>query len=372
MKQIFTSIVLLISSLSFAQNGLENIIVEKYYKSSALDTVANADGGVLPVGSVTYRIYADLLPGYTFQAAYGIDVIPAGISAGDHELRISTSTKFFNHEVRGNTSPTYTKNHAKTNTVMLDSWLSGGAACAGNFGILKSEDDSIMTVVNIDNILMNADTSCGIPLNQQDGLIAGSPQSVTFLGIDSEIAILGSENVGPNGQLISTYNGSWAVLGGAVGPDNLSNKVIIAQLTTDGIFSFELNIQIGTPNGDIQKYVAKNPMPDEILLESLTYTAIPDSTSSAFTKYSNSSANSIMLYPNPVKDFFYVQLLENKKLSNAVATLYSSDGRTVKTINYQNLNSAELYKIDSSELTDGIYFLEIKADNFISQSKIIK
>jgi len=113
-------------------------------------------------------------------------------------------------------------------------------------------------------------------------------------------------------------------------------------------------------------------MPDEILLESLTYTAIPDSNSSAFTKYSNSSANSIMLYPNPVKDFFYVQLLENKKLSNAVATLYSSDGRTVKTINYQNLNSAELYKIDSSELTDGIYFLEIKADNFISRSKIIK
>jgi len=255
---------------------------------------------------------------------------------------------------------------------MLDSWLSGGAACAGNFGILKSEDDSIMTVVNIDNILMNADTSCGIPLNQQDGLIAGSPQSVTFLGLDSEIAILGSENVGPNGQLISTYNGSWAVLGGAVGPDSLSNKVIIGQFTTDGIFSFELNIQIGTPNGDVQNYVAKNPMPNEILLESLTYTAIPDSTSSAFTKYSNSATSSILLYPNPVKDFFYIQLLENKKLSNAVATLFSSEGRIVKTIKYETFNNAELYKIDSSELSDGIYFLEIKANNFISRSKIIK
>jgi hypothetical protein len=54
MKQIFTSISLLTFSFSFAQNGLENIIIEKCYKYSSQDTIANADGGILPVGSDTY------------------------------------------------------------------------------------------------------------------------------------------------------------------------------------------------------------------------------------------------------------------------------------------------------------------------------
>ena len=47
---------------AYAQNGLENIVVEKYYVSNAADaagSIAN-NGGALPVGAVTYRIYADM------------------------------------------------------------------------------------------------------------------------------------------------------------------------------------------------------------------------------------------------------------------------------------------------------------------------
>ena len=47
--------------------------------SDANDATQNATGGVLPVGSVTYRIYVDMLPGYKFQAAYGVP---------GHEMRI--------------------------------------------------------------------------------------------------------------------------------------------------------------------------------------------------------------------------------------------------------------------------------------------
>jgi hypothetical protein len=46
---------------------------------------------------------------------------------------------------------------------------------------------------------------------------------------------------------------------------------LIAQITTDGDFSFELNIQIGTPYGGVENYVAKNPVGNEIMLPSLTY-----------------------------------------------------------------------------------------------------
>ena len=64
MKKIFLLAVLFSVSILSKAQGLENIIVEKFYISDANDAAANLDGGVLPVGSVTYRIYADMLPGY--------------------------------------------------------------------------------------------------------------------------------------------------------------------------------------------------------------------------------------------------------------------------------------------------------------------
>jgi hypothetical protein len=158
-KKLLSMFFLFLCVYSNAQNGLENIIVERYYVSNAADATGSI--GVLPAGSVTYRVYADMLPGYTFQAAYGVP---------NHELRIATSTTFFNNEDRGATTPTYSKVNAAKNTVMLDSWFSVGAACSGNYGILKSEDKGVVTVVNANGILHNADPSAAIVLTSQDGL----------------------------------------------------------------------------------------------------------------------------------------------------------------------------------------------------------
>ncbi len=46
---------IIISIFAYAQHGLENIFVEKYYISTAKDTINSAIGGKLPIGSVTYR-----------------------------------------------------------------------------------------------------------------------------------------------------------------------------------------------------------------------------------------------------------------------------------------------------------------------------
>lgn len=273
MKKILLGALLLLNGYLQAQNGLECIVVEKYYVSNANDTAVNSTGGVLPVGSVTYRIYADMLQGYTFQAAYGVDAAPTGapgtISSGDHELRLQTSTLFFNNQDRGATSPTFAKSRCADNTVMLDSWLSVGAACSGNYGILKSADNGVANVVNGDGVLQNNDALAGIPLTTQDGLIAGTPGTVTEVGITNDILVFDNQNDGTNGPLFSTYNGSWACLGGCSGPDTIDNKVLIAQITTDGIFTYELNIQIGTPGGGIERYVARNPVGAEISLPCL-------------------------------------------------------------------------------------------------------
>lgn len=264
MKKIisFFLALFLISQLGYSQNGLEGIIVEKYYISNASDAAGSS--GVLPAGSTTYRIFIDLLPGYTFQAAYGV---------ANHELRFHTSTSFFNNEDYGSTTPTFSKTNARNNTVMLDSWLSGGASCGGNYGILKVEDGVAggTNVVNVNGLLANNDPLAGIPLTTQDGIYAGTTPSVTILGFTpTELNVIDATSNA--GNLISTYNASWAVLGGSTGPIPSVNKILIAQFTTNGTFSFKLNIQIGTPTpGVSQNYVAENATGSEIQFPALIY-----------------------------------------------------------------------------------------------------
>ena len=89
MKKTFTKFILfgflLIGANAEAQNGLDSIIVEKYYISNAADSIGSIGYGNLSIGSVTYRIYVDMKPGYKFQMAYG---------NANHPLSISTSTSF--------------------------------------------------------------------------------------------------------------------------------------------------------------------------------------------------------------------------------------------------------------------------------------
>ena len=250
-----------------AQNGLEGVVVERYYVANAADAAASS--GALPVGSVTYRVYADMLPGYKFQAAYALP---------SHHLFIKTSTKFYNNENRGATTPTYTKAQAATETVMLDSWLSVGAAAAGQFGVLKSEDNVALggpTVVHPAGILANTDASIGIPVTTQDGLWTGAPQSVTFVGPQaSDGAAANFDATSQAGGDFTCDNMAWSALSGAVGPTS-SNKVLLGQFTTDGIFDIQLNMQIGTPSLGAEKYVASNPAADEIMIPSLRQTLYP-------------------------------------------------------------------------------------------------
>lgn len=262
LRVAFILIFSLIKTLAISQNGLESIIVEKYYISDANDTASNKFSGKLPIGSVTYRIFVDMLPGYRFQAAYGDK---------NHELRIATTTQFFNHS-QGDIIPNViVPDYLKENTLMLDSWLSAGAGAGFNYGILKQDDDTVETVVHEKSFLQNENPLAGIPVKQRDGLLVGVPPRVSIFGIDSAITIF---NKTTNGSVFTTKEGLWGCLAGAKGVDSLNtNRVLIAQLTTDGDFSFELNLQIGKPKETPQKYVAKNPLEKEIQLQGLIYQA---------------------------------------------------------------------------------------------------
>lgn len=364
MNKILTLLVsLALFSQTLKAQGLENVIVETYYISEGNDTVANSTGGVLPVGSVTYRIYLDMLPGYTFQVAYGVAA---------HELRIETTTLFWNNEDRGSTSPNFSFNNAQKNTVMIDSWLTCGSACNGYFGIPKVNDNGVGNAVNqfTPQVLQNNSPSLGIPLTQQDGLIAGTPPAFSELGITNDISVFDNQNDGTNGPVFSTSNGSWFVLGGTSGPDT-SNKVLIAQITTDGQLCFKLNVQLGTPTpGVSENYVWSNPQGNEILFSGLQWCS--SGVGVAENTGEKGSDLWFSVYPNPSQDVFGMWVYASREPGRYSYQVSSIDGRVIEQRSLGELAFDQMQMIDLSQHEAGIYLVTLQANGRSATRKVIK
>jgi len=355
-----------ISLYAQTTKGLEKVIVERYYVSNAAD--ASASAGTLPVGSVTWRVYLDLLPGYKFLAAFGDK---------KHTLSITTKTSFFNNEDRGSTTADYSKTNAAKNTVMLDSWLTAGAACAGNFGILKSEDNGVATVVNAQGVLKNADPKAGLPLTTQDGLIAGKPGLIGFLGLENVIGVFDATSQAGNNFTVT--DGTWYCLEGAMGPDSAKNKVLIAQLTTDGELSFKLNVTIGKGDGKSEFYVAENPgyrdgaIGEAPILELLdsTLTFNSSKVTGPVTNVTNEFVkNEISVYPNPTRNIFHIAFTADFTEGNY--TIYNIAGNRIQTKNITKNRGRYDEKVDLSNYPNGIYFVKIQSKAINSTFKIIK
>ena len=263
----------------FAQ--LENVKVEKYYISDINDAT-DTTGGSLPDRSTTYRVYIDLARGSKLTKIYG-DV--------NHALKFSSTEDFFNNKADGQT---FAKNFSKVrlgeNTVALDTWLTLGqatrSAAKTYFGVLKTEDSSGSFIGGENNdggsagvlggLLSNNDPAAGIPLIDADGYdtMATLPANWADYGIldlssGADSTIFGSEK--PGREFISYDAGLQC--SGVQGVNRDSNLVLVAQLTTRGEISFELNLELVDSNGLTTKYVANDSvlMPGEVLFRNLKY-----------------------------------------------------------------------------------------------------
>lgn len=238
--------------------GLEDIIVETYYVSG--DAEASIPGNsALPTGSVTYRIFIDMKPGYKLQSVFG---------APEHEMILRTGTYFYNDPMHGHyISNLIMDRMLPGHALMLDSWIAMGAGSQQRYGILKSDDDTLYTIVNLSDpqVMQGAHPLTGIPVKQHDGIITGDtlPPRVSQLGLDTLLNVLFKQNIPQNGYEFRTSNGGWGCLGGAQGVDPDKNHVLIGQFTTNGDFYFEFNIQIGSAEHGVEQYVARNPMGKE-------------------------------------------------------------------------------------------------------------
>ncbi|MCB0815412.1 MAG: hypothetical protein KDB87_19885, partial [Flavobacteriales bacterium] len=249
--------------------GLEGLIVETYYIAEPNDA-ADTDGmGNLIQGATTYRIYVDMAPGYTLEAVYG---------APAHTLEMQTSTFFYNQEDRGEaTGDLIDGTRLDENTLAIDSWLTFGAAADGYWGVPKVDDPdgSIVGGANNDGgsnavpggLLVNNDPNAGVELTVADGLVPMAASGVTTIGFANLDAFETNTE-----SLFTTNSGAWSVLGGIAGLDPAGeNRILIAQVTTNGDFSFELNMRLGVPGGGTEDWVASNPQGAERTCSSLTY-----------------------------------------------------------------------------------------------------
>jgi hypothetical protein len=222
--------VLLLSANSFAQ-GLEGIIVEKYYIPNAADVAAHtANGSVttaLTTNSVVYRVYVDMAANYKLTNVWGNTA---------HPLTINTTTAFFNDGNGMDVSTGFTPNSWRANTAALDSYLTMGNVVSGKQGVLKSEDTD-GTVGNIQSILANNPGGCyGDPImgtSGKDGMISGTNNGYSNLGLPTSLNIFDQTS----GGAFVMNAGSLAVLAGVSGPTS-TNKVLIGQFTTNGVFTF--------------------------------------------------------------------------------------------------------------------------------------
>jgi hypothetical protein len=257
----------LLAGSAFSQ-GLQGIVVEKYYTANAADVAGQEGGATVPLttSSVTYRVYVDMAAGYKFNQIFAVP---------GQSLTVNTTTAFYNdpgYGVATNPGSISTTNMAKK-TTMLDSWFTTGGVVAGKSGVLKSEDTD-GAITNTNGLLTNNPGGCfGLPIQgsgAQDGYLPnGVSPNLTYaapnaLGGFSSLAVLDQTS----GGSITITDGALAALGGIVGATS-SNMVLIGQFTTTGQLSFSLNVQIqNISTGAAENYYA-NPTGSQLTHASL-------------------------------------------------------------------------------------------------------
>ncbi len=268
MKNILILIFTLLVISASAQDAIRNVIVETYYVSDAKDA-SDTTGGKLEVGSKTYRIYIQMKPGCKLLSVYGDNT---------HLLKIASTAPVFNNLSYGETFGKDMKtSNLRKNTVALDSWLTLGQttrkAAITNFGVLKSQDKNGSLIGGVNNdggsaefpggLLTNNDALAGPALTVADGMdsladVESNWINYGFIDMVSgeDSTIFGSVKAG--NEFVS--NDAYLSNTGVMGVNADSNLVLVAQLTTKGEISFELNVQVSDPDVDNSfrnYYVAK-------------------------------------------------------------------------------------------------------------------
>jgi hypothetical protein len=352
-----------------AQKGLERVIVERYYIADEKDSIdASNNGAVSPlrVGAITYRVFADLAPGYKFIQMYGDE---------NHDFKVNTTTSFYNDPNFGAVFPQgISVNNTKKNTTLIDSWFSVGGTATGKMGIPKSQDTDGSIGNNLGLLANDAGGEFGAPITGalgKDGMMPGNPVTPNVLGLTTELDIFDQTD----GNSFKTNNGTIVALGGVQGIND-SNVVLLGQFTTNGEFSFELNLQLGTPtSGGSELYVAKNAIKDEILFPELIYTSKVDedtTTNTASLSALSSKSPIVTITPNPTQSKFNLKIENIQAATNNSFVIQDVSGVILENQEFGFVNESYSKLIDLSQFPAGVYFVKVSLGDNITTHKVVK
>ncbi len=373
MKKI-TLFFALMAAVSFSKaQGLDGIIVEKYYLSDAADAANATNNGAaspLNVGSVTYRVFVDMAPGYKFVQMFGNQDALGNVL---HPLIFKTTTNFYNDPNNGQIFPqSNSLNNTKKNTTLIDSWLSVGGVCAAKMGVPKNEDTD-GSIGNTQGILANnAGGAYAPPINgsgAQDGLATGSPLTPNALGLGNSTDVFDQT---PGGTF-SVTNGAIAGLGGVVGTTT-TNAVLIGQFTTDGVFSFSLNVQISnTVTNVAEVYVPSNPSASETAVPALGYSSAGTGTATGLQVINATGDQTLLsVYPNPTKGMFTISAINVKENAANAYSVYDATGKLVLSKSFEKASGNIAESIDMTGFYSGLYFVNINLNGTVSTRKVVK
>lgn len=358
-KSLLLIAIVLTSFLAFSQVGLEGIVVEKFYISDLADSTDAGDNGAvypLHLGSTTYRVYANLLPGYKVIQMFGTP---------EHTLNVHTTTAFYNDPNYGFKVYQGTSvNNTKKNTTLIDSYFTFGGVATGLCGVLKTEDTD-GTIGNNQGILANNDALAGLPITGMDGvdgLMPGAPILPNVLGITTELDIF-DQTVGND---FTTNNAAIAALGGVEGVTP-SNHVLLGQFTTDGVFSFRLNLQLSTPiAGESQIFVPDSALSGEFVDTTLVYTTAPVIID-AVESLGASNAVEFSAFPNPCENVLTL-VQSNNQVDEVNMKMIDLTGRTVMTARYWSAKQT----IVTTDLPSGFYTVMLERKGKVHAVKFVK
>lgn len=383
MKKI-TLVVTLMTAVGFTKaqsQGLDAVVVEQYYSTTADDSTNAADNEsatVLHKGSITYRVYVDLAPSYKFIQMFGNSDALDNVL---HPLVFKTTTDFFNDPNNGQIYPTANSViNTRKNLTMIDSWLSVGGGCAGKLGITKAEDPD-GSIGNANGVLTaTLGGPLGVPINSivsaqaQDGLMPGNPIPPSALGTGTLTDVFDQTA----GSIFTCTNCAISALGGARGTTT-TNLVLLGQFTTNGIFSFSLNIQLlDTVTNTAKVFVPSNPdaATNEILFPGLMYTsptnttAPPTNTNDTGVATQNEISN-LSVFPNPTKGQLVIRAA-GLTSSHGSYSLLDLNGRILVAREMETVSGTLNERVDISLLASGMYILEVASGEAVSRRKIVK
>lgn len=428
-----------IASVSEIHAQIQDVVVELYYVSD-LDDATDTIGGGLAVGSKTYRIYVDLDSGYQLKKVYG---------DANHRLLFSSSNPFFNHKEESLTfGKDFTRNRLKENTVALDTWITIGQLTKSSaityFGLPKADDTTGSVIGGSNNdggsaeivggLLKNDDPAAGIPLTISDGndtmselpinwahygFLSGSGDDSTIFGNITTDTLFESRNAALQHSGVQGINRS-------------KNMVLVAQLTTTGDITFELNLELSLGNGNPLKFVASGDilLPGETVFPKLKYPPSCGCTNPDFLEYSpnyscpfpdscktpivlgctdpaacnyNELANinlpslccyigacndldislvcptlslsdeleeHIQVFPNPVENDLTIRVGNTSGVWPIFIKLFDPLGKQVKSSFIENTSTASF--LDMRDVAEGMYWVELQFGGQVFRQRVIK